>query len=130
MFLPKGKYEFKFIIDGSWRCSSNYKQIKDNRGNNNNFIDNISANNYFNDINFSINNNVTNFSEENNHKIGNINELKIYYNNIYPSIDQLNEEAPKIQYVIEISIDLTENLNQKNIGNEQYFDSSYINFDD
>ena len=127
MFLPKGKYEFKFIIDGSWRCSSNYKQIKDNRGNNNNFIDNISANNYFNDINFSINNNVTNFSEENNHKIGNINELKIYYNNIYPSIVQLNEEAPKIP--LEISIDLTEN-SKKNIGNEQFFDSSYINFDD
>jgi hypothetical protein len=127
LFIPKGKYEFKFIVDGSWRCSSNYKQIKDDRGNNNNFIDNISANNNFNEINFNLNKNVT---EENNPKLRNIDELKKNYSNIYPSIDQLNEEAPKIPDVLEISIDLTENSNQKNIGNEQYLDFSYINLDE
>jgi hypothetical protein len=130
LFLPKGKYEFKFIIDGSWRCSSNYQQIKDDRGNNNNFIDNISVNNNFNEINFNLNKNVSNLSEENNHKMRNIDELKKNYSNIYPSIDQLSEEAPKIPDVLEISIDLTENSNQKNIGNEQYLDFSYINLDE
>ena len=130
LFLPKGKYEFKFIIDGSWRCSSNYQQIKDDRGNNNNFIDNISANYNYNEINFNLNKNVTNLPEENNHKMRYIDELKKNYSNIYPSIDQLSEEAPKIPYVLEISIDLTENSNQKNIGNEQYLDFSYINLDE
>ena len=130
LLLPKGKYEFKFIVDGIWRCSSNYNQIKDNRGNNNNFIDNISANNNFNEINFNLKKNVTNLSGENNSKIRNIDELKKNYSNIYPSIDQLSEEAPKIPDVLEISIDLTENSNQKNIGNEQYLDFSYINLDE
>ena len=130
LFLPKGKYEFKFIVDGSWKCSSNYQQIKDDRGNNNNFIDNISANYNYNEINFNLNKNVTNLPEENNHKMRNIDELKKNYSNIYPSIDQLSEEAPKIPDVLEISIDLTENSNQKNIGNEQYLDFSYINLDE
>ena len=130
LFLAKGKYEFKFIVDGSWKCSSNYQQIKDDRGNNNNFIDNISVNNNFNEINFNLNKNVSNLSEENNHKMRNIDELKKNYSNIYPSIDQLSEEAPKIPDVLEISIDLTENSNQKNIGNEQYLDFSYINLDE
>ena len=130
LFLPKGKYEFKFIVDGSWKCSSNYQQIKDDRGNNNNFIDNISANYNYNEINFNLNKNVTNLPEENNHKMRNIDELKKNYTNIYPSIDQLSEEAPKIPDVLEISIDLTENSNQKNIGNEQYLDFSYINLDE
>ena len=130
LLLPKGKYEFKFIVDGIWRCSSNYSQIKDNRGNNNNFIDNISANYNYNEINFNLNKNVTNLSGENNPKIRNIDELKKNYSNIYPSIDQLSEEAPKIPDVLEISIDLTENSNQKNIGNEQYLDFSYINLDE
>ena len=130
LFLPKGKYEFKFIVDSKWQCSSNYQQIKDSRGNNNNFIDNISANNNFNDINFNINKNVNNLSKENYHKIGNIDELKQNYSNKYPSINQLNEEAPKIPDVLEISVDLTENSNQKNIGNEQYLDFSYINLDE
>ena len=130
LFLPKGKYEFKFIVDGSWKCSSNYQQIKDDRGNNNNFIDNISANYNYNEINFNLNKNVTNLPEENNHKMRNIDELKKNYSNIYPSIDQLSEEAPKIPDVLEISIDLTENSNQKNIGNEQYLGFSYINLDE
>jgi len=130
LFLSKGKYEFKFIVDGVWRCSSNYKQIKDDRGNNNNFIDSINANNNFNKINFNLNKNVNNLSEEKSHKIRNIDELKKNYSNIYPSIDQLNEEAPKLPDVLEISIDLTENSNQKNIGNEQYLDFSYINLDE
>ena len=128
LFLPKGKFEFKFIVDGIWRCSSNYQQIKDNRGNSNNFIDNVSDTNNFNEIN--LNKNATNLSEENNHKRKNIDELKKNYSNIYPSIGQLNEEAPKIPDVLEISIDLTENSNQKNIGNEQYLDFSYINLDE
>ena len=130
LFLPKGKYEFKFIVDGSWKCSSNYQQIKDDRGNNNNFIDNISANYNYNEINFNLNKNVTNLPEENNHKMRNIDELKKNYSNIYPSIDQLSEEAPKIPDVLEISIDLTEKKKKKNIGNEQYLDFSYINLDE
>ena len=43
--LEKGKYEFKFIVDGEWKCSSFYPQIKDNRGINNNYFDNTNSEN-------------------------------------------------------------------------------------
>ena len=37
--LPRIKHQFKFIIDGNWRCSSDYPQINDGQGNTNNEID-------------------------------------------------------------------------------------------
>jgi hypothetical protein len=45
LVLEKGKYEFKFIVDGEWKCSSFYPQIKDNRGINNNCFDTTNSEN-------------------------------------------------------------------------------------
>ena len=37
--LPRIKHQFKFVIDGNWRCSPDYPQINDGQGNTNNEID-------------------------------------------------------------------------------------------
>lgn len=141
LFLPKGKFEFKFIVDDIWLCSSNYPQIKDNRGISNNYIDNTSTNinkkSNLNKIKFNLNQNVNNENkiinspnEKSNNQSINIDELKRNYNNKYPSKEQLNQEAPKIPDVFEIMMDLNENTNQKYIGNKLFLDFSIINFDD
>ena len=37
--LSKTKHFFKFIVDGIWKCSQKYPQMKDNSNNSNNFVD-------------------------------------------------------------------------------------------
>lgn len=130
LLLDKGKYEFKFIVDNEWKCSSYYPQIKDNRGIINNYLDNTNLNNI---KSFKINK-----LEENNANINNSQDLlrknfeylKNNYNNIFPYKEQFNEEAPKIPDVFEILIDLNNNTNQKYIGNIEYLGFPLINWDD
>jgi hypothetical protein len=38
--LPKGRYEYKFVVDEIWKFSKFHPTIRDNRGNINNIIDN------------------------------------------------------------------------------------------
>lgn len=135
ILLIKGKYEFKFIVDGIWKCSSYYPQIKDNRGIINNYFDNTNSSNInnFDAENNSINGNITNFRKNKNFSNilrGNLEEMKNNYNNIYPFKDQLNQDAPKMPDVFEILMDLKENSNQKYIGNKRYLNFSIFNFDD
>lgn len=119
--LAKGFYEFKFIVDGVWRCSSYYPHKKDNEGNNNNYIDTKNINNNLDLIN--INNKSLN-------KTGNLEDLKKFYANIYPEQQQLNVEAPKTPDVFEILMDLNENSNQKYIGSLLNYNFSFFNFDE
>lgn len=131
--LEKGKYEFKFIVDDEWKCSSFYPQIKDNRGINNNYFDNTNSENIniFNKINSNIREKNENIKEKNNSQIikGNLEELKKIYSNLYPYEDQLNQEAPKIPDVFEILMDLNANSNQNYFGNKQYLQFPFINLD-
>ena len=39
VYLPKGKHQFKFIVDNKWVCSDQYPTMPDERGIINNFID-------------------------------------------------------------------------------------------
>lgn len=117
--LPKGQYEFKYIVDGVWKCSSLYPQKYDNKGNNNNYID-------ISDINDNLKININN--SENTRP--NLDDMKKNYNNIYPNKDQLNWEATKIPDVFEILLDLNDNSNQKFIGTKQYLNFSLTNFDE
>ena len=137
--LPKGKYEFKFIVDGQWRCSSFYELKTDNSGNKNNFIDttniNINANININNDNVDnkeLNNSIIIFSKGKTPSIksrGDIEEMKKKYSNLYPYEEQLNSEAPKIPDVYEISMDLDVNSNQKYIGKEDHI-GFYLNNND
>ena len=36
--LPQKQIQFKFIVDGQWKCSSNYQIVSDNNHNLNNHI--------------------------------------------------------------------------------------------
>jgi hypothetical protein len=40
LFLPKGEYQFKFIVDNIWRCSNFYSTVTDQNNNTNNILDN------------------------------------------------------------------------------------------
>ena len=44
VYLPKGKHQFKFIVDNKWICSNQYPTMSDEQGNINNYID---LTNYF-----------------------------------------------------------------------------------
>ena len=137
LFLTKGLYQFKFIVDNIWRCSSDYPQTKDDQGIYNNFIESSNINminNLKSSLNKSINKEnviINNFSQEKNQivKRESIDELKKNYSNIYPYREQLNPEAPKTPDVLEISLDFNENSNQKYLGNNEFFEFSIINFD-
>ena len=131
--LGKGKYEFKFIVDDEWKCSSFYPQIKDNRGINNNYFDNTNSDNtdIFNKFNSYITEKNEKIKEKENLQIirGNLEDLKKIYTNLYPYEDQLNQEAPKIPDVFEILLDLNDNTNQKYFGNKNYLQFPFINLD-
>ena len=122
--IPKGKYEFKFIVDRVWKCSTYYPQKQDVRGINNNYIDT--------DLINQINDEILGNTSNNFNKIqkGNLDELKRNYNNIYPYKEQLNPDAPKIPDVFEVLMDLDDNTNQKYIGNKQFLDYPFINLDE
>ena len=137
LFLTKGLYQFKFIVDNIWRCSSDYPQTKDNQGIYNNYIESSNINminNLESNFNRSINkeNIINNFTKEKNQivKRESIDELKKNYSNIYPYREQFNPEAPKTPDVLEISLDFNENSNQKYLGNKEFLEFSIINFDD
>ena len=129
LFLPEGKYEFKFIVDNEWKFSTYYQKIKDNRGIINNYLDNTNSsniNNFNKLILESFNKNIIKSSQI---LRGNIEDLKKNYNNIFPYKEQLNQDAPKIPDVYEILMDLNENTNQRNIGNKHYLNLMFINSD-
>ena len=110
LYLPKGEYQFKFIIDNVWKCSSFYEKVTDNNNNTNNIIDNTkqltekikerekenlrtadtTPNNNFNDKK-----KIKKDKKNNNNATINLNEeMKKIYGIHYPIKEQLNEEPP------------------------------------
>ena len=122
--IPIGMYEFKFIVDGNWKCSSYYPQKKDERGISNNYIDINIINKYNDEIMGNVSNNYENIQR------GNFEELKKNYNNIYPYKEQMSPDVPKIPDVFEVLIELNDNTNQKYIGNKQYLNFPFLNLDE
>lgn len=133
LLLLKGKYEFKFIVDGVWRCSSFYDLKTDNNGFYNNYIDTTNINTNINDYNINkINKELNSVFNGNDNilKKGDIEELKKKYSNLYPREEQMNSEAPKTPDVFENVMDLTMNSRQKYIGKEKFFDYNQNNCED
>ena len=115
ILLPKGKYEFKFVVDGVWRCSNNYPQINDNRGNVNNYID-------IDNSNKEKESPKKRQIEPNNNKLVNIEEFKKCYTNNYPNKSLLNNNAPKLPDVYNFLMNINDNSNQKYIGTKKFLD--------
>ena len=40
LYLPKGEYQFKFIVDNIWKCSNFYPTVTDQNNNTNNILNN------------------------------------------------------------------------------------------
>ena len=110
--LPKGIYQFKFIIDGTWRTSNFYPKVRDNSGNENNQID------------------ITNYTEpekkedtksvktkpENTTK----NTIKNDYNSYYPKKNEMNSDAPHTPFHYLKSFNINYNTRQNKIGKNKY----------
>ena len=111
LFLPKGEYQFKFIVDNIWRCSNFYSTVTDQNNNTNNILDNTkelneiikerekekekerenqktanTSTNYDNDKKKNYQNATMNLSEK----------MKKNYGNLFPMKEQLNSEPPHL----------------------------------
>ena len=78
LYLPKGKHQFKFIVDNKWTCSNQYPTMADERGIINNFID------------------LTNYSPPENLIVKNSNKKNNEYSNRLPLKSELNLTAPNV----------------------------------
>ena len=106
--VPKGKHQFKFIVNGIWVCSKNYK------------INNDNNNNINNEIEINIENNTT---KNINNTVGDAKKIKKKqqkgnkdYNCVYPNKSSINPDAPNIPMLFNTSINLNYNSNQLNLN--------------
>ena len=144
LYLPKGIYQFKFIVDNVWRCSKYYKTETDKGNNTNNILDNsLQLNEKIKvqtkeKVNHEKNNNTEKKSNEhkhsNNHKnLMNIEAIKKYYGNIYPDKNQLNNNAPSVPQAYSYKMNLNFNTNQNKFGNPKQLNvndnNNYFNID-
>ncbi len=103
--LPCQKHQFKFIIDGIWKCSNDYNKINDGHNNINNEIDLSKVQNEENKKN----------NEENRN---NIKE----YNCYIPKKNDMNSDAPNIPLHYANPYNIDNNTHQSIIGNNKYFE--------
>lgn len=127
--------EFKFIVDGQWNCSNNYLQKNDGEGNLNNYLDENYINNHSENLRNTNNETFSSMNNDNNAR-QNLDKSKdnskdisnrSIYGNLYPSEEQLNQEAPKMPDVLDISTGLNAFSHQKIIGNNKYLNYTPIN---
>ena len=105
--LPKGNYEFKFIIDGAWRCSKYYPIIRDRNGNANNYIE-------VNDT--TINATTTKKNNTNNNEP----KIKNDYNCYCPKVFEMNTDAPYVPFHYLHKYNIDYNTRQNVIGKRKY----------
>ena len=142
--LPKKPIQFKFIVDGVWKCSQNYQIVPDNSYNLNNCIDltNVETNITPDNEKQSTQNKAskerestdddnvseaeTTYSETKSRRtsrestrISQVSEID-GYNNIYPSTTDLLTKAPKAPNYYKAPFDLDYKSNQHNIGKQKH----------
>ena len=138
LYLPKGEYQFKFIVHNVWKCSNFYEKVVDNNNNVNNVLNNskqlvekIKENN-------KDNHRTADSTPKNNHEIKNntvkkINNFKTQpltdnmrkiYGNIHPKKEQLNEEPPSLP---QNYISLLNFSNFSSIGEEKFLYNIFKN---
>ena len=129
LYLPEGKYEFKFIVDNNWVCSNYYNKITDEKNNTNNIIDN--TNYYRNKYQIQkLNSYKSNSSKSNdsNYEIKNSksNDLKKYceqnYGKNFPECSMFNKTPQFIPNYYKYIMNLNFNTNQFKICNNQFLD--------
>ena len=110
--LKRDKYEYKFIIDNSWKYSKYQETKNDGKGNINNFID---LTNY--------NKQIINIKKTK--KVKKKKKKKIQkeesFGVLFPTKEELNTEAPVTQELYLKSFFINEATNQEYIGEKNYF---------
>ena len=124
--VTKGLIQYKFKVDGEWKCNEKFPIINDN-GNKNNFIDTtnweISVENSEDNTNANTNNNtyqnsIIDFSLK--HKANKSFNAQNNYSNYFPKIEEMNEFASKIPEAYKTKINLNTISKQDKIGNNKY----------
>ena len=108
--VPRGKHQFKFIINGQWVCSRDYPIINDNSNNINNVID-FSGNTSI-DNNTTKNMNIQDMIKKKKKTGKGSND----YNCIFPNKSVVNSEAPYLPIYYKSLINLNYNSNQLKIN--------------
>ena len=132
LYLPQGKYEFKFIVDNNWVCSNYYNKITDEKNNTNNVIDNTHylIKNYqyqklnSNKSNSSKNSYDSNYEIKNNSsKTNNIKkDFEQNYGKNYPEYSMFNKTPQIIPNYYKYNMNINFNTNQFKICNSEYID--------
>ena len=129
LYLPQGEYQFKFIVDGIWKCSNFYKTVSDQNGNTNNYLDNtIELNKKIreiknNDICLDKNALKKKYEEDkisiniSKNNVNSSDKMKKIYGIYFPQKEQLNLEPPRLPQNYILPIDM---CNFVNIGNKNF----------
>lgn len=107
--LPKGIHQFKFIVNGKWKCSPYYKTVIDKSDHHNNEID---TSDYINSQIYE-NTSISTSTKYTSKRIKKHTE----YNSKFPDKSDFNLESPEIPYHYSILIDL--NIQTKRLKNDK-----------
>ena len=135
LYLPKGEYQFKFIVDNIWKCSNFYPTVTDQNNNTNNILNNtIELNKIIkerekerqkekekeiqNKANISNNNSNLDYNKKSHHQNATMNlseQMKKNYGNIFPLKEQLNSEPPFLpqHYINPLNLNSCGNIGEK-----------------
>ena len=122
VYLPKGKHQFKFIVDNKWVCSDQYPTMPDERGIINNFID---LTNYVPPENLLKDELIKKLGRNEPEKMNKDNKEINNKNNDYtstkmPRFNELNMIPPNIIQHYIPRFNLNYQSNQKRIGRKKY----------
>ena len=101
LYLPKGTYQFKFIVDDIWKCSIYYPIISDDNNNDNNIFDNSFFFENFNNNNNNINNNKNNYKKKASSKSIKYKFLNIEKKGFTREFSTKNKESEKVNRIYE-----------------------------
>ena len=134
LFLPKGKYQFKFVVDGIWKCSNNILQEKDARGIKNNIIEVKDNNNNQKIKKFKHRNSVPQSRRgmvlDDGKKKVSMEEMGKKYGHYFPEKYQFNDDAPKLPENYNILVNINDNSNQKYLGRKKFLNIQRISYNE
>ena len=123
--LPRQIYQFKFIVDGTWRCSKKYQMTDDGNHNTNNVID-------LSKIELQKENlDKKNISSSNSGETISHHKEKENYGSFFPSKKKMNSDAPHVPLHYTNPFIVNSNTNQSVIGRKKFLESyGYYNIDE
>lgn len=121
--LPKGKHQYKFIVDTKWLFSKNQPTCQDEKGNINNIIDTSSKGRSI--ENQQVKEIVINKKSEQFEDLKK--NLAEVYNEYYPSKSELNLDAPNVPTCYANAFDIDRLSHQHLIGNSKFLNFSIRN---